>query len=35
MTDEQIVALGDAAGDFATWAGDFLGAYVEARFGAA
>ena len=31
LADEQIVALGDAAGDFATWAADFLGAYIEGR----
>lgn len=31
LADEQIIALGDAAGDFSTWAGDFLGAYVEGR----
>ena len=31
MSDEQIVALGDAAGDFTSWASDFLGAYIEAR----
>ena len=31
LSDEQIVALGDAAGDFATWARDFLGAYIEGR----
>lgn len=31
LTDDQIVALGDATGDFATWAGDFLGAYLDGR----
>jgi len=31
LADEQIVALGDAAGDFAAWAGDFLGAYIDER----
>ncbi len=31
LSDEQIIALGDAAGDFSSWAGDFLGAYIEAR----
>ena len=31
LADEQIIALGDATGDFTTWAGDFLGAYVEGR----
>jgi len=31
LTDEQIIALGDATGDFTTWAGDFLGAYIEGR----
>ncbi len=30
LADAQIVALGDATGDFTTWAGDFLGAYIEA-----
>lgn len=33
LADEQIIALGDAAGDFTTWAGDFLGAYIEGREG--
>ncbi|MGE3857335.1 MAG: hypothetical protein AB7G21_10320 [Dehalococcoidia bacterium] len=33
LADEQIIALGDATGDFTTWAGDFLGAYVEGRGG--
>lgn len=31
LSDEQIVALGDATGDFTSWASDFLGAYIEAR----
>ena len=31
LSDEQIVALGDSTGDFTTWAGDFLGAYIEGR----
>ena len=31
LSDEQIVALGDATGDFTTWAADFLGAYIDAR----
>lgn len=31
LSDEQIIALGDATGDFTTWAGDFLGAYIEGR----
>lgn len=31
LADEQIIALGDATGDFTTWAGDFLGAYIEGR----
>ncbi|MSQ30549.1 MAG: hypothetical protein EXR64_00755 [Dehalococcoidia bacterium] len=34
LEDDHIIALGDAAGDFATWARDFLGAYIEAREGA-
>lgn len=33
LEDDHIVALGDAAGDFATWARDFLGAYIDARGG--
>jgi hypothetical protein len=35
LEDDQIVALGDATGDFVTWAREFLGAYVDARVGAA
>ena len=31
LEDDHIIALGDAAGDFATWARDFLGAYIEGR----
>lgn len=31
LSDDQIIALGDAAGDFARWAGDFLGAYIDGR----
>jgi len=31
LSDEQIIALGDSTGDFSTWAGDFLAAYIEAR----
>ena len=31
LADEQVVALGDAAGDFVTWALDFLGAFIDAR----
>lgn len=31
LSDEQIIALGDATGDFTAWAGDFLGAYIEGR----
>jgi len=34
LSDEQIVALGDATGDFTAWAGDLLGAYIEGRAGA-
>ena len=34
LSDEQIIALGDATGDFTAWAGDFLGAYIEGRAGA-
>ena len=34
LSDEQIIALGDATGDFTTWASDFLGAYIEGRAGA-
>ncbi|MSQ42237.1 MAG: hypothetical protein EXR65_04290 [Dehalococcoidia bacterium] len=35
LADEQVIALGDAAGDFVTWAGDFLGAFIDAREAAA
>ena len=35
LTEEQTIALGDAAGDFVTWARDFLGAYIDARAAAA
>lgn len=31
LADDQVVALGDAAGDFVTWALDFLGAFIDAR----
>lgn len=33
LLDDQIIALGDMAGDFVTWTRDFLGAYLEARAG--
>ena len=33
IADDHIIALGDAAGDFAAWARDFLGAYIDARAG--
>ena len=35
IADDHIIALGDAAADFATWARDFLGAYIDARGGLA
>ncbi|MEX2446916.1 MAG: hypothetical protein WD734_06190 [Dehalococcoidia bacterium] len=31
LVDEQVIALGDAAGDFVTWSRDFLGAFIDAR----
>lgn len=31
LEDPQVIALGDATGDFVTWARDFLGAYIDAR----
>lgn len=31
LADEQVIALGDATGDFVTWAREFLGAYIDAR----
>ncbi|TAK74681.1 MAG: hypothetical protein EPO16_10415 [Dehalococcoidia bacterium] len=33
LLDDQIIALGDMAGDFVTWTRDFLGAYLDARAG--
>lgn len=33
LVDDQIIALGDMAGDFVTWTRDFLGAYLDARAG--
>src|SRR5690606_23881242 len=34
LEDDRVIALGDATGDFVTWARDFLGAYLDARTGA-
>ncbi len=34
LEDDAVIALGDATGDFVTWARDFLGAYIDARTGA-
>lgn len=31
LRDPQVIALGDATGDFVTWAREFLGAYIDAR----
>ncbi|MDA0815283.1 MAG: hypothetical protein O2924_01750 [Chloroflexi bacterium] len=31
LEDAQVIALGDATGDFVTWAREFLGAYIDAR----
>jgi hypothetical protein len=31
LADEQVIALGDATGDFVTWAREFLAAYIDAR----
>jgi hypothetical protein len=31
LADDRVIALGDATGDFVTWARDFLGAYLDAR----
>ncbi len=31
LEDDRVIALGDATGDFVTWARDFLGAYMDAR----
>ncbi|MEX2376280.1 MAG: hypothetical protein WD942_11970, partial [Dehalococcoidia bacterium] len=31
LEDAQVIALGDATGDFVTWSREFLGAYIEAR----
>lgn len=31
LADDQVIALGDATGDFVTWAREFLGAYIDAR----
>ena len=33
LVDDQIIALGDMAGDFVAWTRDFLGAYLDARSG--
>ncbi len=33
LVDDQIIALGDMAGDFVAWTRDFLGAYLDARGG--
>lgn len=33
LVDDQIIALGDMAGDFVAWTRDFLGAYLDARAG--
>ncbi|MDG1840419.1 MAG: hypothetical protein P8J64_06740 [Dehalococcoidia bacterium] len=31
LEEEQVVALGDATGDFVTWARDFLGTYIDRK----
>ncbi len=31
LEDNQVIALGDATGDFVTWAREFLAAYIDAR----
>ena len=31
LEEEQVVALGDATGDFVTWARDFLGTYIDGK----
>ncbi|MGE3962039.1 MAG: hypothetical protein AB7F65_10190 [Dehalococcoidia bacterium] len=31
LEDHQVIALGDATGDFVTWARELLSAYIEAR----
>jgi hypothetical protein len=31
LADDEVIALGDAAGYFVTWARDFLEAYIDAR----
>jgi len=33
LEDPQVIALGDATGDFVTWAREFLGAYIDGRAG--
>lgn len=33
LEDSQVIALGDATGDFVTWAREFLAAYIDARAG--
>jgi len=33
LEDSQVIALGDATGDFVTWAREFLAAYIDARTG--
>lgn len=33
LEDNQVIALGDATGDFVTWAREFLAAYIDARAG--
>ncbi|MCA9855757.1 MAG: hypothetical protein KC458_00600 [Dehalococcoidia bacterium] len=35
LEDSQVIALGDATGDFVTWAREFLAAYIDARAGGA
>lgn len=33
LEDNQVIALGDATGDFVTWAREFLATYIDARSG--
>ena len=33
LQDNQVIALGDATGDFVTWAREFLATYIDARSG--
>ena len=31
LEEEQVIALGDATGDFVTWARDLLGTYIDRK----